>query len=84
MQFVKALPPLLQKIHEKDLKFGPVYISKIVIADGFYCLGLQPRDTLKLGVLFPTRPGEPPIAHFLILAQTTYDSDQSDPGALEN
>ena len=36
-------------------------MSKIDLADGFYRLWLRPEDTLKLAVLFPSRPGEEPL-----------------------
>mmetsp|Transcript_20636 Transcript_20636/g.44928 ORF Transcript_20636/g.44928 Transcript_20636/m.44928 type:complete len:86 (-) Transcript_20636:114-371(-) len=58
MQFDKALPRLLRNVHDADPKFGPVYMSKIDIPNGFYRLGLQPRDALRPGILFPTGPGE--------------------------
>ena len=58
MQFGRALPRLLQRIHESNPKFGPVYLSKIDIADGFYRIGLRPDGALRLGVLFPSRPNE--------------------------
>lgn len=58
MQFGRALPRLLRKIHEANPRFGPVYLSTVDIADGFYRIGLRPDDALRLGVLFPTRHGE--------------------------
>eukprot|EP00536_Pseudo-nitzschia_multiseries_P019295 jgi/Psemu1/59905/gm1.59905_g len=36
-------------------------MSKIDLADGFYRVQLQPEDTMKLGMLFPARKGEPPL-----------------------
>jgi len=41
MQFGKVLPRLLQCVHDANPKFGPVYMSKIDIVDGFYRLDLQ-------------------------------------------
>ena len=58
MQFGRALPRLLRKIHEANPRFGPVYLSTVDIADGFYRIGLRPDDALRLGVLFPSRKGE--------------------------
>lgn len=52
------MPRLLQNIHAANPRYGPVYLAKIDIADGFYCLGLRPSDAVKLAILFPTRPGE--------------------------
>lgn len=64
MQFGQALYRLLGKIVAADPRFGPVYLSKIDIADGFYRVRLLPRDILKLGVLFPQQPGEPTLVGF--------------------
>ena len=58
MQFGRALPQLLRKIHEANPWFGPVYLSTVDIADGFFRIGLRPDDALRLGVLFPSREGE--------------------------
>ena len=58
MQFGRTLPRILQRIHESNPKYGPVFLSKIDIADGFYRIGLRPADALRLGVLFPSRPHE--------------------------
>jgi len=58
MQFGKALPRVLQTIHEANPRFGPVYLSTVDISDGFYRMNLRPQDALRLGVLFPSRPGE--------------------------
>ena len=35
-------------------------------SDSFYCLWLRPEDTLKLAVMFPSRPGEDPLAGILL------------------
>lgn len=59
MQFGRALPRILQTIHEANPRYGPVYMSTVDIADGFYRMGLRPDDALRLGMLFPTRKGEP-------------------------
>jgi len=64
MQFGRALQRLLSKILHADPRFGPVYICKINIADGFYRIWLLPWDIPKLGVLFPTPPGTPPLIAF--------------------
>ena len=58
MQFGRTLPRLLTKIHNANPRFGPVYLSTVDIADGFYRLNLRAQDALRLGVIFPTRPGE--------------------------
>ena len=61
MQFGRALQRLLRQIHSANPHFGPVYLSKIDISDGFYRVGLCPRDAIRLGVLFPSLPGEQPL-----------------------
>ena len=61
IQFCQTLKRLLQRIHCANDVFGPVYMSKIDLSDGFYWLWLQLEDTLKLAVLFPSRPGEAPL-----------------------
>ena len=61
MQFGRTLPRLLWHIHRANPRFGPVYMSKIDLADGFYRVWLNPEDTPALAVLFPSRPGEPDL-----------------------
>ncbi|VEU33676.1 unnamed protein product [Pseudo-nitzschia multistriata] len=61
MQFGRALKRLLQRIHRANDRFGPVYMSKIDLSDGFYRLWVKPEDTICLAVLFPTREGEEPL-----------------------
>ena len=61
MQFGRTLQRLLTKIHYANDHFGPVYLSKIDLSDGFYRLWLRAEDTAHLAVLFPTRPGETPL-----------------------
>jgi hypothetical protein len=58
MQFGKALQRILQTVHDANPRFGPVHLSTVDIADGFYRMNLRPQDALRLGVLFPSRPGE--------------------------
>ena len=61
MQFGRTLWRLLNEIHHANSKFGPVYMSKIDLSDGFYRLWLRPEDTPALAVLLPTRENEPPL-----------------------
>jgi hypothetical protein len=37
-----------------------VFLSKIDIMDGFYRIGIRADDVPKLGIIFPTQPGEEP------------------------
>ncbi|KAI2490266.1 hypothetical protein MHU86_24316 [Fragilaria crotonensis] len=64
MQFGRALHRVLKRIVEADGRYGPVYLAKIDIADGFYRVWLQSRDIIKLGVVLPTSPGQPPLIAF--------------------
>ena len=65
MQFGRAFPRILKTVVRADpRRYGPVYLSKIDIADGFYPVWLQGMDILKLGVALPTSPGQPPLVAF--------------------
>jgi hypothetical protein len=43
---------------------GLVYLIKLDISDGFYRIALNVDDIPKLGVTFPTAPGEDPLVAF--------------------
>jgi hypothetical protein len=59
MQFGRNLQRLLFKIRHANPKFGPVYMSKVDIADGFYRVILKPNTAPKLAVVLPQMDGEP-------------------------
>ena len=61
MQFGHALDRYLRELILADPALGPVYLLKLDIADGFYRLALNIEDIPKLGVVFPTRPGQEPL-----------------------
>ena len=61
MQFGHALDRNLRELILADPALGPVYLMKIDIADGFYHINLNINDIPKLGVVFPTLPGEEPL-----------------------
>lgn len=61
MQFGRTLDRIIRKIVTANPRHGRVYLSKTDLADGFYRLFLSPRDALKLGVVFPQGPHEPPL-----------------------
>lgn len=61
MQFGRALQRLLQRLVDADPRYGPTYIIKVDIADGFYRIHLNPRDTPLLGVAFPSAPDGTPL-----------------------
>ena len=54
MQFGKALQRVMGKVVAADPRYGPVWLGKIDIADGFYRIGLQPSDIPRLGVILPS------------------------------
>ena len=59
MQFGRTLKRLLYKIRHSNPKYGPVYLAKIDISDGFYRVFLKSRMAPKLAVVLPQAPGEP-------------------------
>ena len=60
MQFGGALYRILHMIRHADPKYGPVYLAKYDIKDGFYRMMLRPDDAPRLAVILPTYPGEEP------------------------
>jgi hypothetical protein len=64
MQFGKALWRILQQVSTADPRLGPVHLSKIDIADGFYRIWINPNDVPKIGVMFPGAPGDEPLIGF--------------------
>jgi hypothetical protein len=58
MQFGLALWRILTNIHKADHRLGPVFLSKVDIADGFYRIQVNANDVPKLGVVVPTDPGQ--------------------------
>jgi hypothetical protein len=64
MQFGHALDRILREILLADPIHGPVQLIKIDISDGFYRIALNIDDIPKLGVVFPTFPGEEQLVAF--------------------
>lgn len=64
MQFGHALDRILREILLADPIHGPVHLIKIDISDGFYRIALNIDDIPKLGVVFPTLPGEEQLVAF--------------------
>jgi len=48
-------------VHHSNPEFGPVYICKLDISDGFYRIPLEANSAPSLAVLLPAAPGEPPL-----------------------
>ena len=64
MQFGHALDRILREILLADPAFGPVHLLKVDLSDGFYRLDVNVDDIPKLGVVFPTAPGEEQLIAF--------------------
>jgi hypothetical protein len=64
MQFGHALDRILREILLSNPAFGPVFLMKLDISDGFYCIALNVNDIPKLSVAFPTAPGDDPLVVF--------------------
>jgi hypothetical protein len=58
MQFGRALKRLLFRIRNANPRYGPAYMAKVDLADGFYRLWLA---SPKLGVVFPAHDDEEPL-----------------------
>jgi hypothetical protein len=61
MQFGRALERFLRQILLADPRWGPIYMLKVDLSDGFYRVGLAPRDAPKLAMVFPTRRHQPKL-----------------------
>ena len=64
MQFGHALDHILGEIILANPDDGPVQLMKVDLSDGFYRIDLCVDNIPKLGVLFPTAPGEPKLIAF--------------------
>ena len=64
MQFGHALDRILRQILLANPAYGPVQLMKIDISDGFYRVNLNIDDIPKLGVAYPTAPGEEQLIAF--------------------
>ena len=62
MQFGQALQRVLQRIAYSNPAFGPVYLAKLDLADGYYRIPLSPHAVQQLAVVLPAdHEGEPLI-----------------------
>ena len=61
MQFGKALNRILQRILAANPRYGPTYMLKLDLSDGFYRIRLRAEDIPTLGVAIPVGPGEDPL-----------------------
>jgi hypothetical protein len=61
MQFGRALQRVLKRVVQAGQQYGPVYLAKIDIADGFYRVWLRLAEIPKLGIVLPTSPSQPAL-----------------------
>jgi hypothetical protein len=64
MQFGHALDRILREILLANPSLGPVLMAKWDLKDGFYRVDLNIDDIPKLGLVFPSQPGEEPLMAF--------------------
>jgi hypothetical protein len=64
MQFSHALDCILHEILLANPAFGPVFLIKLNISDGFYRIALAVDDIPKLSVAFPTPNDADPLVAF--------------------
>ena len=64
MQFGRAFERVLRKIRQANRRYGPTYMIKVDIADGFYRLFVSAPTTATLGVVFPQHADEEPLVAF--------------------
>jgi hypothetical protein len=58
MQFGGALQRILELVRHADPEYGPVYLGKHDIKDGYYRMFLRPEDCLRLAIILPTYDDE--------------------------
>jgi hypothetical protein len=62
MQFGQAVQRVLQRVAYSSPEFGPVYLAKLDLADGYYRIPLAPHAVQQLAVVLPAdHEGEPLI-----------------------
>ena len=64
MQFGRALERILYDVRHANPKFGPVYLQKVDIADGYYRIWLNPTAISQLAVALPLFEGEEQLIAF--------------------
>jgi hypothetical protein len=61
MQFGGALHRVLRHVRHANPKFGPVYLAKHDIKDGFYRMFLQASQCPRLAIILPRYADEPQL-----------------------
>ena len=66
MQFGNTLLRILFRIYRADPRWGPVYLAKVDISDGFYNITVNPNGVKHFGIILPTPPGQEPLVLFFL------------------
>lgn len=66
MQFGNTLLRILFRIYRADPRWGPVYLAKVDISDGFYNVTVNPNGAKHFGIILPTPPGQEPLVLFFL------------------
>ena len=64
MQFDNVLDRISVRLYWPTPSLGPVKLMQVDLSDGFYYINLNTYDIPKLGVIFPTKPGQETIIAF--------------------
>ena len=64
MKFGHAHDQILHELILVNPSLGPVQLLKLDISDGFYYVNLNINNAPKLGIAFPTKPGESQLVAF--------------------
>ena len=68
MQFNHALQRILQRMYDVDPCHETIYMMKVEISGGFYCVGLFSKDVPSLGLCLPPGPdSKTMVASHLVL-----------------
>ena len=74
MQFGNALPRILHRVHHSNPAFGPVYLAKFDISDGFYRMATNPKQAPNLAVIMPPYDGEPQLVAIPLVCTMGWDN----------
>ena len=66
MQFGWALRHILFQIYWLNLRWGPVYLAKVDISDGFYNICVNANGSKNFGIVLPLAPGQEPLILFFL------------------
>ena len=67
MQSGHALQRILQRMYDAYYRHGNIYMMKVDIAEGFYCMGVAPEDLPSLRLCLSPGPDGKTMAAFLVV-----------------